>query len=180
MKRSLFSSARMIQLFVWALCYLSLVSLVYHIRWYVPFLQRGAQFLVPSDQNPAIWFPAQILMNATYLFASVCLALFIRSYQRLGYLNLSSCRLIHGIIFSCLLLGMVGVVKTVVNNFEMIHWQDWAGVEAVLNLMLKSVVDLFFLKEPQTMYVLVGIALWVISQYVTRAVGYKEDSEAVI
>ncbi len=164
----------------WVCLYFSIVSLVYHIRWYVPWLENGFEFLVPAGQKPGVWFLSQILTNVLLVSATVFLTLFVRSFRKTEYFNTKSGRYISGIIWCCIGLGAIGLLKTVMNNPELIHWEDWNSPAAILNLLMKSVTELVFLREPQTMYFLLGMALWIIRLFITKAVGFKEDSEAVI
>lgn len=180
MKKSYFHEFGLAEFVGWICIYFSLVSLVYHIRWYIPWLQNGYQFLTPFGQNPNIWFLSQIFTNLFLLLGSIFLTYFIRSFREVKYLSYKSSFFISGIILCSIGLGCIGILKTILNNTESIHFEDWKNLESVFNLLLKSATELIFIKEPQTMYFMVGITLWIIKTFVSKALTYKEDSESVI
>lgn len=160
--------------------FFSSVALVYHFRWFIPFLQSETSFIVPNGQNPSVWFVVQIFNNVIFLYIGFSLLRLLNKYQQTGFFDHLSLKIIDRIIVSCLVLASVGGIQTVVNNFSEVHFSQWTSFESVSNLLLRSFMSLLIFKEPQTVFLLLAILLWAIKQFVIKALFIKTENEAFV
>ena len=180
MKKSTFSAYAFLNIvLIGAICFSSL-ALVYHVRWFIPYLVDIKVNVVPVDQIPLLWFIVQISKNVIFLIVSLLLVKFFRKYQRKGFYDTESLKVFNVVIISCLGLGLIGAVQTIANNFYEVHFNDWASAESIANLFLRSFTRLLIFKEPQTMYILVAIILWSVKQFVQSALLIKIENEAFV
>jgi hypothetical protein len=163
-----------------AVIFFSGLALLYNVRWYVPYLNDGIHYIVPAGNIPGLWFVVQIVDNLIYLFVGYLLARLFSKFQRTGYFDQKSLKSFDGIILSCVLLAIIGAIQTVLNNFGEVHLDEWNSLAAVANLLFRSFTHLIVFREPQTMFLLLAVILWVVKQFVNRALFVKIDNEAII
>lgn len=158
----------------------SVLALVYHIRWFVPYLLNHTSDVVPAGQLPLLWFVLQILNNLIFIIVALFLQRLFRNYNQAGYFDHKSLKVFNVVIISCLLLGLSGALQTVVNNFSEVHFDEWNSLAGIANLMFRTVTQLLIFKEPQTMYLLLAIVLWTVKQFVNKALFIKAENEAFV
>jgi len=181
MYRIRFSKISLIKLVLWATIYFSGLALVYHTRWFIPFLLNNSNHaVVPGNEIPFVWFTTQICSNLIFLLVSGLLIRLFREYQRTGYFNKGSLKVFNGIILSCLGLATLGAAKTIVNNFSELHFSEWTSLVSIANLVLRSFTRLLIINSPQTIYLLLAAILWAVKQFVTRALEVKQENESFI
>ena len=56
----------LIKVVLWGAIGFSTLALVYHIRWFIPFLEGKTAFVVPGSQLPFLWFVVQICSNVIF------------------------------------------------------------------------------------------------------------------
>ena len=175
------SKIAVIKLVLWVTIYFSGLALVYHTRWFIPFLlNNNNHAVVPGNENPFVWFIVQICSNLIFLYLSWLLIRLFRRYQRRGYFDKRSLKVFNGMIFACLGLGALGAAKTVMNNFSEVHIMEWTSLVSILNLVLRSFTRLLIINSPQTVYLLLAAILWVVKQFVITALEVKREKESFI
>jgi len=180
MSKSKILNLTLIKIVLWGAIYFSALALVYHIRWFIPFLLNNAANVVPSDQMPFLWFIVQIIKNIIFIVVGLFLVKLFKKYQQTGFFDKESLKVFNVVIISCIGLGLLGAIQTFSNNFYEVHFNDWTSLEAIANLMLRSFTRLLIFKEPQTLYVLLAIILWSVKQFVAKALIIKNENEAFV
>jgi hypothetical protein len=165
---------------IWGVIFFSGLALVYHIRWFVPFLTSGMSHVVPVNQLPGLWFVVQICNNLIFIISSILLIRLFQKYKRTGFFDTTSKKVLNTLLFSCIILAVLGSVQTIANNFYEVHFDEWTSVESIANLVFRSFTRLLVFREPQTMYLLVAAILWAVRQFVTKALIVKEENEAFV
>ena len=165
---------------LWGAILLSAVALVYHIRWFIPFLRDNTYGVVPNQQMPFIWFVVQICNNLIFLFVGFLLFKLFRKYQQTGFFDSESLKAFDAVIISCIGLALLGAVQIVSNNFYEVHFNQWTSVINVTNLLFRSFTKLLIFQDPKTMYFLLAIILWAVKQFVTKALIVKNENEAFV
>ena len=174
------SNLTLIKIVLWGAIYFSALALVYHIRWFLPFLLNNDIYVVPSDQLPFLWFIIQISKNIIFIVVGLFLIKLFDKYKRTGFFDMDSLKAFNVVIVACIGLGLLGAIQTISNNFYEIHFSDWTSKEAIANLILRSLTKLLIFKEPQTLYVLIAIILWSVKQFVSKALIIKNENEAFV
>jgi hypothetical protein len=174
------ASLFLIKAIVLSVIFFSGLALLYHVRWFIPFLQHKSTVPYLHDQASVIWYVIQLSNNLIFLFVGVLLMRLLRNYTKSGFFDARSLQVFDVVILSCILLAMLGSILTVYNNFNEVHLDDWTSVESVANLLFRSFTRLLVFKEPQTMYFLLAIILWVVRQFVSKALLVKEENEAFV
>ena len=174
------SNLILIKIVLWGAIYFSALALVYHVRWFIPFLLNNAANVVPSDQMPFLWFIVQISKNIIFIVVGLFLVKLFKKYQQTGFFDMESIKVFNVVIISCIGLGLLGAIQTISNNLYEVHFNDWTSLEAIANLMLRSYTRLLIFKEPQTLYVLLAIILWSVKQFVSKALIIKYENEAFV
>lgn len=180
MSRTKISSFIFIKAVLSGVIFFSALALVYHIRWFIPFLQNKTNFVIPNEQVSIIWYVVQICSNLIFLFVSFLLIKLFKKYQQTGFFDEESLRVFDAVIMFCIVLALLGSVLTVYNNFYEIHFNQWTSFESVSNLIFRSFTRLLIFKEPQTMYFLLAIILWAVKQFVLKALFIKKENEAFV
>jgi hypothetical protein len=72
---------------LWGTIFFSALALVYHIRWFIPFLQNNTSGVVPDQQMPFIWFVVQICNNIIFLLVTIILFKLFTKYQQTGFFD---------------------------------------------------------------------------------------------
>jgi len=180
MSKPKISNLTLIKIALWGAIYFSALALVYHVRWFIPYLLNNTANRVPSDQMPFLWFIVQISKNIIFITVGLFLAKLFRKYQQTGFFDKESLKAFNVVIISCVGLGLLGAIQTISNNFYEVHFKDWTSIEAIANLMFRSFTDLLIFKEPQTLYVLLAIILWTVKQFVSKALIIKNENEAFV
>jgi hypothetical protein len=163
-----------------AVIFFSSLALVYHIRWFIPFLQNKTNVVIPNEQVSVLWFVVQICNNLIFLFVGFLLIKLFKKYKQTGFFDVTSMKVFNAVILSCIALALLSSVLTVYNNFYEVHYNQWTSIESVANLIFRSFTRLLVLKEPQTMYILMAMILWVVKQFIIRALFIKEENEAFV
>jgi len=170
----------LIKLIVAVIMLYSSLALVFHIRWFVYYLLTGIPGTVPPEQVPAIWFPRQILTNSIFLFVGYQLVnLFIR-YQKNGFFDFSALKTFNIAIVSCLSLAGLEAVQIIFNNLSELHLEEWTTINAGLNLLFRSFTTFLVIRDSQTMFLLLAIILWVVKQFVSKALALKAENDSII
>jgi hypothetical protein len=104
----------------------------------------------------------------------------INKYNRTGFFDEESLKVLNGVILSCIGLALLGAIQTVVNNFYEVHFDQWTSLESFANRLFRAFTRLLILREPQTMYFLLAIILWAVKQFVSRALVIKSENEAIV
>ena len=180
MSKSKISNLILIKSVLWGAIFFSALALVYHIRWFIPFLQDNTNGVVPNQQMPFIWFVVQICNNIIFLFVAVLLFKLFRKYQQTGFFDRESLKTFDGVIISCIGLALLSAVQIVSNNFYEVHFNQWTSVVSVSNLLFRSFTKLLIFQEPQTMYLLLATILWTVKQFVNKAIFVKIENEKFI
>lgn len=171
----------LIKMVLWVTVYFSSLALLYHTRWFIPFLLNPENhYVVPVDEIPAVWFIVQICSNLIYVYVSWLLIRLFRRYGQTGYFDPDSLKVLNGIIWSCLGLAILGAVKIVINNFSELHLGEWNSAVSIINLLIRLFTRLLIFSSPQTIYLLLAALLWAIKQFVTRALEIKLENETFI
>jgi len=180
MSKSIISNFILIKSVLWGAIFFSALALVYHVRWFIPFLQDNTNGVVPNQQMSFIWFVVQICNNIIFLFVGFLLFKLFRKYQQTGFFDSECLKAFDGVIISCIGLALLGAVQIVSNGFYEIHFNQWTSVVSVSNLLFRSFTKLLIFQEPQTMYFLLAIILWAVKQFVAKALIVKNENEAFI
>jgi hypothetical protein len=180
MNKSKISNPILIKSVLWGAIFFSTLALVYHIRWFIPFLKDDTNGVVPNNQMPFIWFVVQICNNIIFLFVGFLLYKLFRKYQQTGYFDNESLKAFDGVIISCIGLALLGAVQIISNNFYEVHFNQWTSGVSVSNLLFRSFTKLLIFQEPQTMYFLLAIILWAVKQFVKNALIIKNENEAFV
>ncbi len=174
------SNLILIKVILWGIIALSVMAIVYHIRWFIPFLMNGMQGVVPAGQAPLIWFIVQISNNIIFLFVGILLINLFRKYKKTGYFDEQSLKAFDAVIFSCVALALLAAVQIVSNNFNEVHFDQWTSIASTTNLLFRSLSKLLIFQEPQSMYFLLAIILWAVKQFVTKALIIKSENESFV
>jgi hypothetical protein len=178
MNRTSAASLISIKAILFAVIFFSSLALVYHVRWLIPYLENNST--VPGLQVSVLWYVVQICNNLIFLLVGFLLLKLLRKYNKTGFFDGSSMRVFDTVILCSILLALLGSVLTVYNNIHEVHYNEWTSVESVANLIFRSFTRLLVFKEPQTMYFLLAIILWVVKQFVSKALLIKEENEAFV
>lgn len=171
------------QIFIWALrciVFFSLLALVFHVRWFIPCLIHNASYTVPAGQNPVGWFLVQITSNILFLYVSYLLIRLVKNYQRTKFLDIKSFKVLNVIIVSCLLLALMNTGQFIANHLMEMNIESWVSADAVLNGLLRVLVKFLFIENPQTMYFLIAIIVWVLKRFIIKALEIKNENESFI
>ena len=169
-----------IKAILWGTTLFSCLALVYHVRWFIPFLKSNTNVVIPNEQVSVVWYVVQIASNIIFILVSVLLMRLFSKYQKTGFFDKESLRVFDAIILSCVILALSGSVLTVYNNYNEAHLKDWTTLSGVVNLIFRSFTRLLVFKEPQTMYFLLALILWAVKQFVTKALILKNENEAFV
>lgn len=170
----------LIALIGWAAVLLSAQAIIYYVRWFIPLLTEHHSFIAPSVKNPQFWFITKIASNLIFLWVSVLLLKLYKKYRRSGYFEQDSIRLLNSVIIACLSLAFLGFVNTICENADELHIEQWNSLWSISNLLFRFFTRLLVLKEPQTMYLLLGAILWGVRQFVMQALQIKKENESFI
>ena len=180
MFKSKISNLTLVKIVLWGAIYFSALALVYHIRWFIPFLLNNTVNVVPTDQMPFLWFIVQISKNIIFIIVGLFLVKLFKKYQQTGFFDKECLKVFNVVIISCIGLGLLGAIQTVSNNFDEVHFNDWTSIEGIANLMIRSFTRFLIINEPQTLYVLLAIILWSVKQFVYKALIIKNENEAFV
>lgn len=180
MRTFFFSKPTLIQLVLWVTVIFSAQALIFHVRWFVPYLLHHKTKPLYGENIPGLWFLVQISTNLLFLIVGVLLIRLFRNYRRTGFFDHRSLRVFNTVIMACVALALIGSIQTVANQFEEVQWQSWTSIEAIANLTLRAFTTLLVFKEPQTMYFLLAIMLWAVKQFVAKALVIKNEHESFI
>jgi hypothetical protein len=180
MDRTIFSKQTLVKNALVGIIILSSIALIYHIRWFLPFLFNSVEHGVPDGQSPMIWFCVQILSNTIFLFAGYLLMRLYNKYQLKGYFDKYSLKVLDYLIISCILLATLGFVKLAFSNFYPLPLSEYNSIWGAFNLIMYFIIDTVSFKEPQTMFLLITVILWVIRQFVIKALFVKSENETFI
>ena len=175
-----FSKVTLIKSTLWGTILLSILALVYHIRWFVPFLLNSVVHRVPDGQSPIAWFAVQIFSNVIFIFVGYLLIRLFNRYQQKGYFDRDSLKVFDVMILSCICLALLGILKLTFSDFHPLPLSEYNSIWGTLNLVAFLIIDTVTIKEPQTMYFLLAIILWTVKQFVIKALFVKSENEAFV
>jgi hypothetical protein len=182
MNSSKLANTIFIKVVLWGILFYSAQALLYHTRWFIPYLSKGITYVVPNGQTPFIWFVVQICENIIFLIACYLLIRLFKKYQKTGFFDMESLRVFDSLIVSCIGLALLEAIQTISNNFAEIHFEEWTSAVSSINLLYRSFTRFLILRnpQPQTMYILLAIILWVVKQFVTKALSVKHENDSFI
>jgi hypothetical protein len=180
MNRTRAASLITIKAILFAVIFFSFLALVYHTRWFIPYLENKSTVPYLNEKVSVLWYVVQICNNLIFLLVGFLLLKLLQKYNRTGFFDGTSMRVFDTVILCSILLALLGSVLTVYNNIHEVHYNEWTSVESVANLIFRSFTHLLVFKEPQTMYFLLAIVLWVVKQFVSKALLIKEENEAFV
>ena len=163
----------------WGVILFSATALIYHIRWFVPYLTNKIAYVVPNGQSPLIWFLVQICNNLIFLFVGYLLIKLLDKFNQTGFFDKQCIIALDSIIFSCIGLAILGVIKLSFSNYNDIKATEINGVSG-FNLIIRFLTNILVFKEPQTMFLLLATILWIIKQFVVKAIFVKTENEKFI
>jgi len=170
----------LIKIILWGTMGFSTLALVFHIRWFIPFVINHQEFVVPTGQEPFVWFVVQICNNLIFMFVGYLLIRLFTKYKKTGFFDLESLKVFNGVILSCLALAVLGATQILVNDISEVHIDQWTSVISISNLSFRTFTKLLLIKSPQTIYFLVAIILWVVKQFTVKALQVKNENETFI
>ena len=165
---------------LWGTIFCSCLALVYHMRWFIPFLKSNTNVVIPNEQVSVVWYVVQIGSNMIFILVSFLLMKLFNKYQKTGFFDAESLKVFDTVILSCVLLALFGSVLTVYNNYKEIHLEDGTTFTGIVNLIFRSFTNLLVFRAPQTMYFLLALVLWAVKQFVTKALILKSENEAFV
>jgi hypothetical protein len=170
----------LIKIILWGTLGFSTLALVFHIRWFIPFLINQQYSVVPTGQEPFTWFVVQICNNIIFLVVGYLLLRLFNRYKKDGFFDKESLKVFNGVILSCLALAVLGALQISVNDFSEVHIDQWTSIISISNLSFRTFTKLMLIKSPQTIYFLVAIILWVVKQFTVKALQVKNENETFI
>ena len=180
MPKIILSKFLLIKIALWCTIFFSAEALIYHVRWFIPFLNHRTTPALAGDKLPGLWFTVQIFSNVIFLFVGILLLRLFRKYQQTGFFDKQTLRVFSVTIYCCLGLALLGAIQTITNNFNEVHFEQWKSFDDIANRSFRSFTRLLILKEPETFYFLLAIILWTVKQFVTRALVIKDENESFV
>lgn len=174
------SKINLIQLVLWSVILLSGSAIIYHTRWMIPYILNSVDYKVPNGQSPLIWFITQIGSNLIFLYVGHLLLRLFKNYQKQGYFEKDNLKVFDHVMFSCLGLALLTIIRLAFSDFYFLSLDEYNSIEGMINLSALLIIDTLTFKEPQTMYILLGLIMWVVKQFVTKALSFKSENEAFI
>jgi hypothetical protein len=174
-----FSKPVFSKLILWGAICFSVIALIYHIRWFIPFLVNNIAYAVPNGQSPLIWFIVQICNNFIFLYVSYLLIKLFHKYQQVGFFEKECIVVFQKIIMSCVGLAMLGILKLGFSSYNDVQIGQLNMVSG-FNSFTRFFINILVFKEPQTMYLLIATMLWVVKQFVEKAMIVKAENEKFI
>jgi len=174
------SRYKILTLLLWAILIYSGMALIYHIRWFIPYLVKNQSAVVPEKQVPLIWFIVQICNNSAFIYIGWQLIRLFRKYNLTGYFDKESLKVFKTTIVLCIVLAITGAVQTVAANFNEVHFNEWNSAESIANLFFRSFTLLLVLHEPQSLFILLALMLFAVREFVIRAIYIKNENESFI
>jgi hypothetical protein len=105
------SRYKILTLLLWAILIYSGMALIYHIRWFIPYLVKNQSAVVPEKQVPLIWFIVQICNNSAFIYIGWQLIRLFRKYNLTGYFDKESLKVFNTTIVLCIVLAITGLYK---------------------------------------------------------------------
>lgn len=164
---------------LWGAIFFSATALIYHIRWFVPFLTNQTSYVVPAGQSPLVWFLVQICNNLIFLFVGYLLIKLFNKYQQTGFFDKECIVVLDSITIACFVLAILGVIKLGFSNYNDIQVTHLSAV-SVINSCLRFFTNILVFKEPQTMYLLLATILWTVKHFINNAIFVKAENEKFI
>jgi hypothetical protein len=180
MDKTKFSKIPLIKAILWGIILVSFLALIYHIRWLFPFLTDSFAHRVPTGQSPLVWFCVQILSNILFVFVGFLLIRLFNRYQINGFFDRQSLKVFDAVIISCVILAFLGLVKLAFSEFLPLPLSHYKSFWGAINLFTFLIIDTITFREPQSMYLLMSSILWVVKQFVIKAISIKSENEAFI
>lgn len=135
---------------------------------------------VPDGQSPIVWFMVQICSNLIFIYVGYALIRHFNRFHKTGFFEKSSFKVFNTIIFSCISLGILAIIKLAFSNFYPLPLEEYNSLWGTINLVTYLLIDTVTFKEPQTMYLLIGIVLWTVKQFTLKAIAIKSENEEII
>jgi hypothetical protein len=155
-----FSKQILSKLILWGAICFSTIALMYNIRWFIPFLINNIAYVVPNGQSPLI-------------------IKLLRRYQQVGFFEKECIVVFQKIIMCCVVLAILGILKLGFSNYNDVQIGQLNMVSG-FNSFIRFFINILVFKEPQTMYLLIATMLWVVKQFVTKAIFVKAENEKFI
>jgi hypothetical protein len=168
-----------IKFILWGAMFFSATALIYHIRWFVPFLTNKISYVVPDGQSPLIWFLVQICNNLIFLFVGYLLIKLFNRFHQTSFFDKECIVVLDRIIISCIGLAILGILKLGFSNYNDIQVNEINAVSG-FNSFVRFFTNILVFKEPQTMYLLLATLLWTVKQFVNNAIFVKTENEKFI
>lgn len=159
---------------------LSLQAIIYYIRWFIPFLNNHHSYIIPPGKTGAVWFIVQIISNSIFLTVGILLFKLFWRFRASGYFGKESLRVLDFFVLSSLGLAILGFFQTFSDNISNLHFSEWSSPWDAANRTYHFITHQFFLREPQTMYILLAAILWSVRLFVEKALTVKKENESFI
>jgi len=103
---------------LWGTIFFSCLAMVYHIRWFIPFLKSNTNVVISNEQVSVVWYVIQMSSNIIFILVSLLLLRLFKKYQKTGYFDMESLRVFDIVILSCVILALFGSALSVYNNYK--------------------------------------------------------------
>jgi len=174
------SKINLIKLTLWVVVLLSSAAIIYHTRWMINYILDSTDYKVPSGQSPLIWFITHIGSNLIFLYVGCLLIRLFKNFQGQGYFEKDSLKVFDHVMLSCLGLALLTTIRLAFSDFYYLSLNEYNSIEGIINLSALLIIDTLTFEEPQTMYILLALILWVVKQFITKALSFKSENEAFI
>ena len=180
MNKLLLSKLNIIKIVLWTTIFFSTLALIYHTRWLGVFLVDKTHYVVPHSQSPFLWFIIQICCNLIFIYVGYILIKLCNKYKQTGFFDEGSLDTFNQIIYSCLVLALLGAIQSIGNNLSEVHFTEWNSIDSIANLSFRTFTKLLVIESPQTMYLLLAIILWTVRQFISTALLVKIENESFV
>ena len=180
MNKFFYSKLNILKIVLWTTIFFSTLALIYHTRWFGAFLLDKTHYVVPYTQLPIMWFIVQICCNLIFIYVGYILIKLFNKYKHTGFFDEGSLKTFNQIIYSCLVLALLGAIQIIGNNFSEVHCNEWNSFESIANLFFRTFTKLLVIESPQTMYLLLAIILWTVRQFIITALSVKVENESFV
>lgn len=164
----------------WGTVFFSVEAIVYFTRWFIPLLTGRHSFVAPPVRVPQLWFMVKIASNGIFLWVGILLLRLFKKYQRNGYFDRDSLRVLDKVIIACVSLAFLGFIQTIVENADELHVEQWSSFWGIANRIYRFFTRMLVFKEPQTMYWLLAAILCGLRQFVVQALTVKKENDLFI
>lgn len=174
-----FSRLAITQIIVCGAVLCSSTALLYHVRWFIPYLSQHVSYVVPNGEEPMIWFSIQIISNLIFIWVGSLLLALFRKYQKTGFFDTTCLATLDRIQISFLLLAVLGIIKLGFSTSNDMQMSELNFV-SFLPMSARFILHIVAFKEPCTIYILAAITIWAVKQLLVRSLLLKVENEAFI